>query len=61
VALGVRIPLPVGTEMCECVSRRIFSSYYCIGRFLCNGVCIVWNGIPVLWELVCSAVFPYSP
>ena len=28
MALGVRIPLPVGTEMCECVSRVIFSSDY---------------------------------
>jgi len=26
-----------------------------------RGVCIVWDSIPVLWELVCSAVFPYNP
>jgi len=26
-----------------------------------RGVYIVWDNIPVLWELVCSAVFPYSP
>ena len=26
-----------------------------------RGVYIVWDSISVLWELVCSAVFPYSP
>jgi hypothetical protein len=39
VALGARIPLSVGTEMCVCVcvSRWIFSPVLCVGRFLCNG------------------------
>ena len=59
VALGARTPLPVGTEMCVWVGGylvQIMPREVSLQR----GVYIVWEGIPVLWELVCSAVFPYS-
>jgi hypothetical protein len=42
-----------------CVSRWIFSSVFCFGRFLCNGVCIVWNSISGSWCV--PPCFCYSP